>query len=381
MPRRGENIRKRKDNRWEGRFIKEHDASGKAKYGSVYGKTYFEVKKKLNNISEQQLKGALPDDGHEITFREALFLWLESNRISLKEQTYAKYLFLAESHLIPDIGSTQVTKIDSYIINRFFDTKSKDGRLDGKGGLSASYIQTLSFIIRAVIEYAAAEGYRQPLVGSINRPCKKRQTLEVLSISEQAILTGFATNGEQCDKKLGILLSLYGGMRIGEVCGLRWSDIDFSENTIHICHTVERIKNLNAPADGRKTKLILGDAKTYSSDRVIPIPSVLLKPLLQYSILTDTEFVVSGSSYLYTDPRTFQYSFHRFLEECNLRNVNYHALRHTFATRCIEVGVDIKSLSEMLGHASVNITLNTYVHSSMDLKRKQLEKLTAICGQ
>lgn len=381
MPRRGENIRKRKDNRWEGRFIKERDASGKAKYCSVYGKTYFEVKKKLNNISEYTMNEVLSGDDRNITFREALFLWLESNRIGLKEQTYAKYLFLADAHLIPDIGNLRIEKIDSYLINCFLDNKSKHGRLDGNGGLSASYVQTLSFIIRAVVDYASAEGYRQPLVGIINRPSKKRNNLDVLSVSEQGILTNFALLGERSEKKLGVLLSLYTGMRIGEVCGLRWSDIDFSTNTIHVSHTVERIKNLNAEPDARKTKLILGEAKTFSSDRIIPIPSVLLTPLQQYRSEGNTEFVIPGSSYQYTDPRTFQYCFHNILEQCHLRDINYHALRHTFATRCIEVGVDIKSLSEMLGHASVNITLNTYVHSSMDLKRIQIEKLSSICGQ
>lgn len=381
MSRHGENIRKRKDNRWEGRFIKEHDIAGKARYGSVYGKTYFEVKKKLSDINVLFPKERLHGTNYEITFKEVLFLWLENNRIRLKEQTYAKYLFLSESHLIPDIGDTPIKRIDSHFINHFLEEKSKCGRLDGKGGLSASYIQTLSFIIRAVVEYAAAEGYRQALVGSINRPGKKRNNLEVLSVSEQSVLTKYATDGEHSDRKLGILLSLYTGMRIGEVCGLRWADIDFCANTIHVCCTVERIRNVTAEPGEQKTKLILGEAKTYSSDRIIPIPSVLLKTLAEYSAESDAELVVSGNSYKYTDPRTFQYGFHRFLEDCNLRDINYHVLRHTFATRCIEVGVDIKSLSEMLGHASVNITLNTYVHSSIDMKRQQIEKLSLIYGQ
>ncbi|MDD4492765.1 MAG: tyrosine-type recombinase/integrase [Eubacteriales bacterium] len=381
MPRRGENIHKRKDNRWEGRFIRGYDSLGKAKYGSVYGKTYFEVKKKLNEVSEQLSKNALPQGDHEISFREVLFLWLQSNRIKLKDQTYAKYQFLADTHLIPTIGSTKIRKVDSCIINRFLEQKSKNGRIDGKGGLSSSYIQTLSFIIQSVIEYAVAEGYRPPLSGSITKPAKKRKSFDVLSITEQEKLLHYVSIGELNDKKLGILLSLYTGMRIGEVCGLMWSDIDFTSNVIHICHTVERIKNLDAGPDDNKTKLVLGDAKTYSSDRLIPIPSALANSLELYRKRNTGKFVIQGNSYEYTDPRTFQYVFHHYLEECNLRSINYHALRHTFATRCIEVGVDIKSLSEILGHATVNITLNTYVHSSMDLKRLQLDKLCAVCGQ
>lgn len=121
------------------------------------------------------------------------------------------------------------------------------------------------------------------------------------------------------------------------------------------------------------------DVKSITSNRIIPIPTNIFPLLIRCR--KDNGFVIKGKSYEYTDPRTYQNSFHKCLVSCNLRSINYHALRHTFATRCIEAGVDIKTLSEMLGHSSVNITLNTYVHSSLEHKRKQIELLNSICGQ
>ena len=379
MSRRGENIRKRKDGRWEGRYIKKHDATGKAIYGSVYAKTYLEVKRKLTEMNTKVHNNALPLKKHKITFREVLYLWLENSRMNLKPQTYANYSYMIESHILPIIGSTLVSKIDAKYINAFLLKKSTNGRLDGKGGLSASYIKKISFIVIAALEFAVKENYCEPIKGDIIKPIKKKKELEVLSITEQAQLERFIM-ADIDDRKLGIMLSLYAGLRIGEVCGLRWCDIDFETQTIHIRHTVERIKNIDATINESKTKLILGDAKTLSSNRIVPIPSNLLCLLKEYRKSGEL-FLLKGCSYSYTDPRTYQYSFQNYLTACQIRSINYHALRHTFATRCIESGMDIKSLSEMLGHASVNITLNTYVHSSLEHKRNQLEAMSVYCGQ
>lgn len=380
MPRRGENIRKRKDGRWEARYIRQYNSDGKAIYSSVYGKTYFEVKKKQTEMLNKLSTEALPINDHEIKFRDVLFLWLNNNRIKLKDQTYAKYLYLIENHIIPKLGSTSIKRIDCVTINTFLCDKSRSGRLDGKGGLSSSYLQTIYFIVKSTLEFAVREGYRTPVLGEIIKPSKKgRKTeLEVLTLQEQCDL-------EKClltttlDRAIGIFLSLYMGLRIGEVCGLKWEDIDFEAHTIHIRHTVERISNIEGHHNEKKTILALCDVKSITSNRIIPIPTNIFPLLIQCR--KDNGFVIKGKTYEYTDPRTYQNSFHKCLVSCNIRSINYHALRHTFATRCIEAGVDIKTLSEMLGHASVNITLNTYVHSSLEHKRKQIELLNSICGQ
>lgn len=378
MPRHGENIRKRKDNRWEGRYIKYYAQDGKAKYGSVYGKTYYEVKQKLNEAKMYIHMDALSLKDNEKTFREVLFIWLDRNKINLKEQTYNKYLYLIQVHLVPWFYNMKMHQINAASVNQFLYEKSVKGRLDGQGGLSPNYVQTLYYIIQAAMNMAVTEQLCKPFDGEIKRPSKKKKELEILNLREQNILTEYLL--QDCDdKKIGVLLSLCMGLRLGEVCGLMWEDIDFSSHTIHVHRTVERIRNMDG--DFQKTKLSVGSAKTDSSNRVIPMPSYLFPILKAQSEMKCQNFVVAGKIYEYSDPRSLQYSFQKYLNSCGIRHINYHALRHTFATRCIEVGMDVKSLSEILGHANVNITLNTYVHSSMDLKRKQIEMLTPIYSQ
>jgi len=380
MPRRGENIRKRKDGRWEARYIKYYDSNGKAVYGYVYAKTYFEVKKKQNESVEKITTKALPIKEHEATFREVLFLWLDNNKIKLKPQTYAKYLNLIENHIIPDLGHNKIKKVDSNLINNFLFLKSANGRLDGKGGLSPSYLQSIAFIITSAIAFSTTEGYRVSFIGEIRTPPKRKYKSEinVLTHEEQGVLEKYLSQ-EKTDKHIGVFLSLYTGLRIGEVCGLRWEDVDLDNKTIHIRNTVERITNIERKQNESKTLLILCDTKTISSNRIIPIPSKVYEVLSHYQ--KNTGFVIKGHSYEYTDPRTYQIYFQNCLKRSNLRSVNYHVLRHTFATRCIESGMDVKTLSELLGHASVNITLNTYVHSSLEHKRSQIELLNSIRGQ
>lgn len=314
---------------------------------------------------------------HNDTFGEILLLWLESRRIQLKPQSYANYQYMIHRHLLPTLGAVPVRRLDSRLITAFLFEKSTNGRLDGSGGLSADYVKKLCFIITAAIRYAADKGRCAPLLGKISQPRTKKRELAILSVAEQQALTAFLMENTD-DKKLGILLSLYAGLRVGEVCGLRWDDIDFDSQTIHIRRTVQRVKTDDP--HGAKTALILCDTKTASSNRIIPLPPNLL-PLLKQVQKGRQEFILTGSTHPYTDPRTCQYNLKIHLTACHLRPINYHALRHTFATRCMESGMDIKSLSELLGHSGVNVTLSTYVHSSLEHKRQQLENMSAYCGQ
>ena len=179
-------------------------------------------------------------------------------------------------------------------------------------------------------------------------------------------------------KDLGILLSLCCGLRIGEICALKWSDIDIENGTLYINKTVQRLKK--EKADQKKTELVISSPKSISSIRIIPLPMFLIEYLSEFKKNNVNEsYVISGSINIF-EPRSYQYYFKAFLQRENIRIFNYHILRHTFATRCIEKGVDIKSLSELLGHSNVNITLDKYVHPSLEQKRFQLEKLF-ISGQ
>lgn len=376
MPRRGENIRKRKDGRWEGRYISKREISGKAKYTSVYGKTYSEVKQKLIFANRQKSIDIHPPTQMNICLKELLFLWLEDNKVKLKISTYSKYLRLIENHILPSLGNILIKNIDATVINKFLREKSTAGNLSGKGGLSASTVRTIGFILKSAINYGYKNNYCSCINGEVILPLKSNQTLNVLNITEQVRLENSCLDDNN-EQKIGILLSLYTGLRLGEICGLKWSDIDYEGKTIHIHRTVERIENITSPTNSSKTSLMLLDVKTSSSDRVIPIPSKLF-PLVCNK---KDGFVIQGRTYEYMDPRTLQYYFKKKLKEADIEDMKFHCLRHTFATRCIESGMDIKSLSEIMGHSDVNITLRTYVHSSMEHKRNQMEAMINICGQ
>lgn len=368
MSRRGDHIHKRKDGRWEGRYKFGIKEDGTIAYRSVYGKTYTECKNKLEeckanpNISDSKYK--------EQKFSEVLSLWLNANRVRLKGATENKYLYMIESHIIPKLGNYRISTITSSVVNDFLDEQLKEGQLKGNGGLSPSYVKTIAIIIEAALKYAAAEGMCQPLKTPIHKPSVPKKELQILTSDVQTSFEKILIE-EENEVSLGTMIALHTGMRIGEVCALMWEDVDFENNIIHVRHTVARVTSIS---DVSKTKLIIDTPKTMSSKRDIPISSVL-KPILfsAHEHKKSTYVVSENNSFIGT--RTFDYRYRQMLKRNNISNFNFHTIRHTFATRCIEVGVDVKSLSEILGHSNVSTTLNTYVHPSMEIKKNQIEKL------
>lgn len=297
--------------------------------------------------------------------------WMENNQVRWKGATMYKYSYLVDAHLIPSLGHIPIRQLTAREINIFLFEKVKTGRLDGRGGLSPTYVKTIMLILQRVMEYAASEQLCPPLAAPICKPQGACSTVSVLGIEEQRKLERFLDAGVD-ETGLGVAISLYTGMRLGEVCALKWEDVDLKVGVIHVNRTVARV---STEKTGRKTQLILDTPKTKASRRDIPVCSRLLFMLQRQKRISHSEFLTSETS-LFISPRTYEYRYRRLLDECGIAYLNYHALRHTFATRCIEAGADIKSLSEILGHASVSVTMNTYVHSSMELKRKQVEKMS-----
>ncbi len=373
MPRKGENIRKRKDGRWEGRYKRGVKEDGKFDYGSVYGKSYKEVKEKLLLAKHTHANGNAKTTV-ERRFSEVLFLWIETNRIRLKGSTEQRYDYLIKKHIMPELGGMRLSQISATVINGFLQRKLENGRIDGNGGLSSSYVSSVMTIVNSAIRFAISEKMCPPLSTPIYKPKSEKRDFKILSYDEQALIEQYTRN-ELKSTNIGILISLYTGLRIGEVCALSWEDVDLNNKIIHVRHTIARVKS-NEKETGQKTRLIIDEPKTKSSKRDIPIPSTLLPILVEYKRSSRSCFVISENNN-FISPRTYEYRYHRVLKACGVEAINYHALRHTFASRCIEVGVDVKSLSEILGHGNSAITLNTYVHSSLDLKRCQLEKLVS----
>lgn len=312
---------------------------------------------------------AVPSDADR-SFSWLLDYWRQATWMMQKAPTRQRYDFLIERHIIPVLGDCMLNELTPETLNAFINQKLCQGRLDGCGTLSPAYVRSMAIIINAALAFAAEE-LALPSPKTVHKPCIERKEVVVLTIAEQKRLETQLL-AEPTVTGLGILLSLNTGLRIGEACALSWADIDKDDNILSVTGTVIRKK-----AESGRGHMVIDVPKTPTSLRRIPIPSKLHSILGQMRALSPGGYVLSGNC-MFVSPRTYEYRFHRILTKCGIRSINYHVLRHTFATRCIESGMDVKTLSELLGHANTTTTLNTYVHSSMDRKRVQMERLSTL---
>lgn len=384
MGRHGENIRKRKDGRWEARIITSYEPGGKAIYRSVYGKTYMEAKEKRNDLLRRttavSTRSRKTDSSKgKITLEEVAWEWLASRKDSIKESTYAHYTNLVRRHLLPYLGQRCLYALTPEVLDGFLREKLRTGRADGKGGLSPKTVADIRSVLLQVLLYARRRQYPCAAHSHMFYPKNRQPTAKIMTREEQAKLEEVLF---QCPSPLhlGILTALYGGLRIGEVCALQWGDISFESGTIHIHKTMLRIQDLTPDAK-RKTKILIDCPKTESSNRIIPMPSFLMAFLMQHRMAKDMYLLTGKRAYM--EPRICLEKYKRLLARAGLEPFTFHTLRHTFATRCVENGFDAKSLSEILGHANVNTTLQRYVHPSITLKREQMNRLEniSILGQ
>lgn len=359
MPRRGENIRKRADGRWEGRYIESYSNTGKACYHSVYGSTYAETKEKLQHHKKLNQQGIR----NNADFQSLCNEWLNMKKESIKESTYVKYLNFIEKHFEPFFKGFKAMLLTCENVQEFVSSKSS---------LSAKSVHDMLSVLVQIIKYGQSKRY----IGYFNfdalvYPKVPSRELPVLKSSEFSKLVSYIQSTFEI-QKIGILLSLFMGLRIGEICALKWADIDSPEEIIRISKTMQRLKNYNTVSNA-KTKVIIDAPKSQKSIREIPVPSFLMHLLSQYRANDDT-YVLTGTTD-YIEPRVYQQMFKRYLSEAGIADINFHALRHTFATRAVEQEFDVKSLSEILGHSSVRFTLERYVHPSDEYKKMNLEKL------
>ena len=373
MPRKGENIYKRKDGRWEGRYIKSRGGK-KTIYGYVYAKSYSEVKQKLNlKRAEYVWEEDKPsmESKKDASFSNVSYLWLMSIKSSVKESTWIKYRNILNCQITPKIGAKNISTIDYETVSKMCSEMLISGDKSGKGLSSKTVSDTLS-VIKAVIKYAGRMKFitdRTVLDVSVKL---KPSRLRILSHAEEQLLfKQITTDMDFTD--LGILVCMFTGIRIGELCALTWEDVSLESNTIRIHRTMQRIQTPDGP---NKTKILIAEPKSQCSVREIPIAKILRGFLELHQ--DEKGYVLTGKTDKFIEPRTMQNRYKSILDTCNISNANFHTLRHTFATRCIEVGFDVKSLSEILGHANVSITLNRYVHPSMELKQKNMDKLSEL---
>lgn len=368
MGRRSDSIFRRKDGRWEARYPVVKDAiTGKTRYRSVYGDTYSEAKEKR----AQAMRSAffVHDSRY---FTEAVELWLAEKEPDVKEQTYRRYRQCIDAHIVPYFAGVKCSAITQSTVDAFLRQERLSGRLDGKGGLSQSTIRGICIILQAILLFAHQKKLGISEVIHIKKPRVEKKNVCLLKENEQIKLESVLLESP-CGTNLAIYLALHSGMRIGEICALRWSDIDFTSCQLFVRSTVIRNK------EGQSS---IAPPKSETSKRSIPLTKQLTKLLAAEHERSSSEFVFSSPrKAAFLEPRTLQYRFQAVLRRLGIPNITFHALRHTFATRWIEYGMDVKSLSEVLGHAGVQITLDIYVHSSDKLKREAIEKLEIISGQ
>ena len=367
MSRKGENIYKRKDGRWEGRYKKGKTAEGRTLYGSCYGRTYREVKEKLE-ICKQ--KKPVESTKRSIkSFGSYCDEWMTVNRSKVKESTFVKYNSAFENHIKPYFGGCKPEEITSEMtadfVNQIIHTK----------GLSAKTAKDFAVLFKTVLKYAAKSNENMRII-DVAMPKTEQKQIRVLSKEEQKRLVDYLLK-DMDHLKFGVLFALMTGLRVGEVCALRYGDIDLEKRTVTVRETMQRIRDLDG--SGAKTKLVFTAPKSQTSARVVPLTKTAYT-LCKANIgeMPPNAFLLTGTEDKVTEPRTLQYHIKKYSEACGIEDMHFHVLRHTFATRCVEVGFEIKSLSEVLGHSSPQITLERYVHSSLEFKRQNMTKLEAI---
>lgn len=363
MPKRGENIYKRRDGRWEGRFAVKSACDNTSKYKSVYGRTYKEVRQKL---TEEKNRYNI-SSGKKLSFDTVCILWLKHVEIRVKASSLANYKYLLNKHIMPSFSNINMAELSPSMLNQFIRKKLECGRLDKRGGLSKKYLKDIVSVIKSIAAFCEREFQITNRIKYITAPKPAKKEIHILNKDEQQTLTKYLLqNINTCN--VGILVCMYTGLRLGEICGLKWSDIDFQEKTLTVRRNIQRISDSQYG-----THLIIGTPKTEKSLRTIPVPEFLFRILKKCRDKNDN-YILSQSTD-FTQPQKLRRSFKATLKKCNISNIRFHDLRHTFASNCIRLKFDVKSLSEILGHSSVSMTLNLYVHSSMEVKRYYMNQL------
>jgi len=375
VARRGENIYHRKDGRWEGRYIKGRKPDGKPRFGSVYGPSYGAVKKRLLVLKAAYCESGLSARNTQ-PFREYQLANLAQKRAGrIKASSYETYYRIVHKHIVPALGNILMHQLTQEHVRQFLAELRVSGLSDGTVSNIFRYLHSVA---TAALKAGAME---RDVCDGIELPKLKHRKVNALSRAQQKAVEDAAMAAiRESDFRCGleVMIALYTGMRVGEICALRWEDVDLDGGVIHVNHTLQRLSLHGHDAqEGSKTAVVIDAPKSESSARAIPVNALLTKLLLEKRQRAQGEFVVSGGQ-THTEPRVLQYRFERLLERAQLPHTGFHAMRHSFATRCVECNVDIATISALLGHASVKQTADTYIDSLWEQRSAAVHKLDAL---
>lgn len=381
--------------RSDGRYMARYTVNGKRR--AIYGATHEEVRVKLNEVLNDIAKGT-----YIAPQKDTVGMWLKEWLVTyalptVKQSTYISYEGYVRIHLEPELGSIKLTALTTEQIQRFFNKKHRG--YQGKKGLSPKTLKNMYNMFNATLDQAVINNrlIRNPLRG-VKLPSVTKKEIDILSAEEQALLHSAASRSAELPA-FGIIFTLSTGVRLGELIGFQWGDINAKSHSIRVRRTVGRLQkvdedgNLVAKESGKATtEIVIRSPKSITSQREIPLFDELWDGLMAYRSRQSEMFDAFGidfnsSTHIFCmptgkvyDPRTYEDLFKRTLKAADLPGINFHALRHTFATRALEAGMDIKVLSSILGHAQASTTLNLYAHALPDHKRDSMEKMRSFYG-
>ena len=360
MARRGENIHKRKDGRWEGRYIKARTPEGKIQWGYVYGTVYAEVKRVL--IQKKAEAGFYNLKRTDLTFEALAEVWLHSQRNAVKESTYAHYSYTLHKYLLPVLSKVPVASLEESFLEQAMQQIIAPIDAAHKPLGNSSARECLS-MLRRICKYAAHLRLIRPMELEVALPKAIDKISAPLSPAEQQRLYQYVQENPT-PRKIGLLLGVELGLRIGEICGLQWGDFDLKLGTLKINRTVCRISCENG-----HTKVVIQTPKTRTSRREIPIPKQLLIMLKKLrGCVSNAAWFLSGNESKPTEPRCYRKSIKSYLKQAAVRQVRPHALRHSCASLLYANGVSLKEIQEWLGHSDISTTSNIYTHLDFSSK-------------
>ncbi|MDE6280904.1 MAG: site-specific integrase [Oscillospiraceae bacterium] len=373
------NIRKRKDGRWEGRYTAGRDpVTGKAIYKNVLAKTQKECKEKLERAIEKNVKVDVIRSG-KYTVAEWVRLWFESySKPSIREQTAYYYNNYIEKHIVPGIGNIKLDKLTTLQIQQFYNKLKTSGRVQRykhielkDKGLSNRFIRGVHGVLNSGLEQAVKERFitTNPVEGC-KLPKIEKKEMKVL-LPEQ--IGAYLQEANRRGLLPAYYLELTSGLRRGELLALLWTDLDVENMTISVTKQVNRING----------QLKVSQPKTSNSIRTIPIPKQAVDLLiLEHEKHPDSPYMFpspkTGTMY---DPDSFRHTHEKILAAAGIEHIRFHDLRHTFATLSLQNGVDVKTLSNTLGHYSAGFTLDTYTHATQRMKREAADTIGSVIDQ
>ena len=360
----------------------------KGKRKSVYGKTQKIVREKLSE-KLKLIEQNIDIDAQEMTLGEWLDYWLETySRNTVRLSTYTAYEVAIRCHIKPKIGNVKLKKLTASVLQEFFNDEYKSGRIDGRGeGMSVKSLRNFYNLLHSALQKAVeTDVLIKNVIMGVQLPKSEVKEERVLSVDEQRKLLKAA---REYPHKAGfaVVINLFTGMRIGEILALQWCDVDEVNHTLRVSKTSGRLRTYD-DSEPTASRIIVGQPKSKNSNREIPLLGSLYDELMEYKEnqrekkaasgleFRETDTIICNRNFGIMDNRGFSKIFENICRNADIPHANVHSMRHTFATRSLEAGMDVLVLSRILGHAQASTTLNKYGHCLPDHKRESINKLT-----